>query len=332
MKYPQIKKVALFGAGLMGSGWATCLSYKGIEVAVYARGERQLKAAEEKVKENFKEMVEGGLLEVTEVEEALNRISYTFELKEALIDVQLVIESITEKYDIKETAYQQIDEYCDEKVIVATSTSSLLISKLAEFSKYPERCICMHPYNPPHLIPLIELVGPENSEDAIEHIRQFCIDIDKKPVVLKKETKGFIANRMQVVIGREIVELIKRGVCTIEDCETALTFGPGMRWAVMGHNLTMQLGGGAGGVKGMFEKVVAKGSDRSSYLDDLGNWIKYPDDWPEVAQAGIDETLLNRTPEIGNDNETLEKYRNKMLIEILKLHNDVKLEKEDCNE
>jgi len=154
------------------------------------------------------------------------------------------------------------------------------------------------------------------------------IQIGKKPVVLNKETKGFIANRFQVVIGREIVELVNRGVCSVEDCETALTFGPGLRWAIMGHNLVMQLGGGENGVRGMFAKVTAKGADRSSYLDDLGNWIKYPDDWPDVVQAGIDETLANRPRSKGNDNSTLAAYRDLMLMEILKLHQNVELDME----
>ena len=163
-------------------------------------------------------------------------------------------------------------------------------------------------------------------EVHIETIRNFLASIGKKPVVLKKEAKGYIANRLQVVVGREIVEMVYRGICTVEDAEIALTYGPGLRWAIMGHNLIMQLGGGPNGVKGMFDKLVARGAEKSSYLDDLGNWIKYPDDWPEVAQAGIDETLTHRDPSIGNDNESLAAYRDKMLIEILKLHETVKLD------
>lgn len=330
MQYPEIKKAALYGIGLIGAGWATNLSASGIEVNMYGRSGESLANARQKVEKNFRGLVGGGVLTGQQAEQAMTRIHYTTDVAEAMADVQLVQESVAERYEVKESVLKQIDEYCGPDVIVGSSTSSLLISKIAQYSKYPQRCICMHPYNPPHLIPLVELVGPEDSADALEHARQFLLKIGKKPVVLKKEAKGYIANRLQVVVGREIVEMVYRGICTVEDAETALTYGPGMRWAIMGHNLTMQLGGGAGGVKGMFEKVVAKGSDRSSYLDDLGNWIKYPDDWPEVAQAGIDEALAHRDPAIGNDNESLAAYRDKMLIEILKLHERVKLDTEDA--
>lgn len=329
MQYPEIKKAAMYGIGLIGAGWATNLSMNSLEVNMYGRSEESLNRARARVQKNFQGLVDGGVLTQRQADDAKALIRYTTDIGEALSGVQLVQESVSERYEAKEAAFQEIDKYCGPDVILATSSSSLLISKMAPFSKYPERCVCSHPYNPPHLIPLVELVGPEGSEDAVEHMRAFLLRIGKKPVVLKKETKGYIANRFQVVVGREIVELVKRGVCTVEDCETALTYGPGLRWAIMGHNLTMQLGGGAGGVRGMFEKVVARGSDRSSYLDDLGNWIKYPDDWPEAAQAGIDETLAHRDPSIGNDNESLAAYRDKMLIEILKLHDTVRLDRED---
>lgn len=331
MTYPEIKKVALYGIGIIGAGWATGLSVKGVDVALYGRSDESLEKARQKVANNFAGMVEGGLLTQTQVDDALTHITYTTDVAVALADVQLVVESVAERMDVKQAVYETVDTYCGADVIVASSTSSMLISKLAEMSKYPERCICAHPYNPPHLIPLVELVGIEGGEDAIEHTRKFLLEMGKKPVVLQKETKGFIANRLQVVVGREIVEMVKRGVCSVEDCEDALTYGPGLRWAVMGHNLTMQLGGGAGGVRGMFEKVVAKGGDRSSYLDDLGNWIKYPDDWPEVCQEGVDRALAQRAEGTGHDNASLAAYRDKMLIEILKLHETVKLDSEEVS-
>ena len=335
MQYPEIKKICCYGAGLIGAGWATSFSIKGIEVCMYEQSAESIEKAKEHLERNYSVMVEGKLISKEEAEAAKKLIHCSLNIKEALSGVQYVQESVNERYEIKEQVFKSIDKYCGSEVIIGSSSSSLLISKMAEFSKYPQRCICVHPYNPPHLIPLVELVGIPGGEEAVEHIRKFMLKIGKKPVVLKKETKGYIANRFQVVVGREIVELVKRGVCSVEDCETALTYGPGLRWAIMGHNLTMQLGGGEGGVREMFEKVVAKGSDRSSYLDDLGNWIKYPDDWPETVQEGIDETLAHRSPDIGNDNESLAEYRDKMLIEILKLHQNIKLENvkpEDKNE
>ena len=326
MKYPEIQKAALYGVGIIGAGWATNLSSNGVAVTMYGRSEESLNKARAKVELNFAGIVAGGLISDLTAIEAKKRIIYTTDVIEALDGVQFVQESVAERLDVKEETIAVIDRHCGEEVIIGSSSSSMLVSQISAFSKFPERCLCVHPYNPPHLIPLVEVVGIPGSEDAVGHIREFLIAVGKKPVVLNKETKGYIANRLQVVVGREIVELVKRGVCSVEDCETALTFGPGLRWAIMGHNLTMQLGGGPGGVRGMFEKLVARGGDRSGYLDDLGNWIKYPDDWPEVAQEGVNETLSHRSPGIGNDSASLAAYRDKMLIEILKLHENISLE------
>lgn len=326
MGNPQIKNVTCYGGGMIGCGWATCLSLGGCNVKIYDTSPECLQLAPTRIRQNLSEMEEGGLVSAEEVDAAMDRIRCLSDLEAALSNSELVIEATPERMDIKQQVLETIDTYCGADVIVGSSSSSFLISQIACHSKYPERCMCIHPYNPPHLLPLVELVGMPGGEVHIETIRNFLASIGKKPVVLKKEAKGYIANRLQVVVGREIVEMVYRGICTVEDAEIALTYGPGLRWAIMGHNLIMQLGGGPNGVKGMFDKLVARGAEKSSYLDDLGNWIKYPDDWPEVAQAGIDETLTHRDPSIGNDNESLAAYRDKMLIEILKLHETVKLD------
>lgn len=327
MKYPEIKAVCCYGVGIIGAGWATNLGMCDVQVNMFNAKQTSLDKARTLVEQNFAALVEGEMLTAAAADKAMACIHYITDAEQALSNVQMVLESVSERYEVKEEVLKVVDQYCGADVIVGSSSSSLLISKMAPYSKYPERVICTHPYNPTHLIPLVELVGIEGSDDAIAHAKAFLLKVGKKPIVLKKETKGYIANRLQVVVGREIVELVQnRGVCSVEDAEIALTYGPGIRWAIMGHNQIMQLGGGAGGIKGMFEKVVAKGSDRSSYLDDLGNWIKYPDDWPEVAQAGIDEAMANRAPGTGHDNASLAAYRDKMLIEMLKLHQNVRVE------
>jgi 3-hydroxyacyl-CoA dehydrogenase len=319
MSFPEIKKICCYGVGLIGTGWATNFVMKGYPVNMYSPEETILENARKRIEDNFARLVEADVLSSSEVDDAMGLVSYITSLEEALSGVQLIQESVPDKYEIKKEVIENIDKHCGDDVIVATSSSALLVSEMSSYSKYPSRVICAHPYNPVHLIPLVELVGAEGSEDAVQHAKEFYGSIGKEPVVLKKEIKGYIANRLQVVIGREIVELLERGVCTVEDADKALTFGPGIRWAVMGHMLAMNLGF-SGGVKAMYEKIIVKGSDRSSYLDDMANWIKYPEDLPEKSQAGVDEELANRPAEIGNTNEGLVEYRDKMLIEILKLH------------
>ncbi|MGR5143077.1 3-hydroxyacyl-CoA dehydrogenase family protein [Photobacterium sp. DNB23_23_1] len=320
MNYPEIRKICCYGVGLIGCGCAVNFAMNDVEVVMFNSKTTSLDRAKGRIEDSFDNLIASGAISRQEADAAMSLISYETNLPVALDGVQYIQESAPESYEVKKDIIETIDQYCDENVIIATSSSALLVSKLASFSKHPTRVICAHPYNPVHLIPLIEIVGNEGSEAVTEHVRAFFKRIKKEPVVLKKEIKGYIANRLQVVIGREIVEMLERGVCTVEDVDKAMTFGPGIRWAIMGHMLNMELGF-TGGVKAMYDKIIVKGSDRSSYLDDMANWIKYPEDLADKAQAGVDEEMANRDPEIGNDKESLIQYRDKMLIELLKLHN-----------
>jgi 3-hydroxyacyl-CoA dehydrogenase len=319
MNYPEIKKTCCYGVGLIGCGCAVNFAMNDVEVVMYNSKTTSLDCAKGRIESSFENLITSGAISREDANIAMSLIKYETDLSVALDGVQYIQESAPENYDVKKEVIETIDQYCGEDVIIATSSSALLVSKLASFSKYPKRVICAHPYNPVHLIPLIEIVGNEGSEEVTAHVKDFFLAIKKEPVVLKKEIKGYIANRLQVVIGREIVEMLEREVCTVEDVDKALTFGPGIRWAIMGHMLNMELGFN-GGVKAMYDKIIVKGSDRSSYLDDMANWIKYPEDLADKAQAGVDEEMANRDPEIGNDKESLIKYRDQMLIEMLKLH------------
>jgi 3-hydroxyacyl-CoA dehydrogenase len=316
---PEIKKVCCYGVGLIGCGCAVNFAMNQIEVVMYNTKTTSLDRAKGRIEANFENLVAADAITQDAAIAAMKYISYETDLKTALAGVQYIQESAPENYDVKQEVIETIDKYCGEDVIIATSSSALLVSKLATFSKYPKRVICAHPYNPVHLIPLIEIVGNEGSEEITQHVKDFFTKIKKEPVVLKKEIKGYIANRLQVVIGREVVEMLDRGVCTVEDADKALTFGPGLRWAILGHMLNMELGF-TGGVKAMYDKIIVKGSDRSSYLDDMANWIKYPDHTADLTQEGIYEEMANRDPETGNDKESIIKYRDSMLIEMLKLH------------
>lgn len=318
MNYPKIKKIACFGGGIIGASWATNFAMKGYPVNMFEVQDDWLEATKERVKVNLSILVEEGLLTAEDADAATKLITYTTSAEEALKDVQLIQESVPERYDIKQEILGQIDAYVGEDVIFASSTSGLLISEIAKLSKFPQRCISAHPYNPPHLIPLVELVGPEGSEKAIQTAKQFYSELGKEPVVLHKEVPGFIANRLQTALGREIADLVMRGVCSVEDADKALTFGLGIRWGIMGQNLIYQLGGGEGGVKGLYARV---GGGKKSWLEDMALWTKWPAEWPDIAQKGVDEAMANRSPEIGNTNESLMKYRDKMLMGILKLHN-----------
>jgi len=321
MVYPEIKRIACVGVGVIGASWAVNFSMKGFDVNMYHAKPDRLEVGMGKVDNIFNVLISADVISEDEAAEAKKHIYKYTSLEDAVSNVQLIVESLPERYDIKEETLQRIDKVRGEDVIYATSTSGLLISEIAKYSKYPQRCVCAHPYNPPHLIPLVELVGPEGSDEAIEHLKKFFVSVGKEPVIVKKEVPGFIANRLQTALAREVIDLVMNGVCTVEDADKALTFGPGIRWAVMGQNLLYQLGGGDGGVKGLYSKIGGTDPNRKTWLDDMAKWTKYPVDWPDIAQKGVDEEMADRPPELGNTNASLAAYRDKMLIGILKLHN-----------
>ena len=318
MKTQEIQRIACLGTGVIGASWCTNFVMKGYEAVLYDISDEQLASGRQKVADNLAFLVEKACMTREAAGQALDRVRCTTSMEEALCGVQLVQESVPERYEIKQAVLAQVDEFAGDRVIYASSTSGLLISEIAKLSQYPERCIGAHPYNPPHLIPLVELVGPAGSEAAVETARQFYTQLGKEPVVLHQEVPGFIANRIQTAVAREIIDLVVRGVCSVEDADKALTFGPGIRWAIMGQNLLYQLGNPKG-IKGLYANVGG-GKNKKSWLEDMARWTTYPEDWPDMAQAGGEEAMARRPAQLGNTNESLARYRDEMLLEILKLH------------
>ena len=280
MKTQEIQRIACLGTGVIGASWCTNFVMKGYEAVLYDISDEQLASGRQKVADNLAFLVEKACMTREAAGQALDRVRCTTSMEEALCGVQLVQESVPERYEIKQAVLAQVDEFAGDRVIYASSTSGLLISEIAKLSQYPERCIGAHPYNPPHLIPLVELVGPAGSEAAVETARQFYTQLGKEPVVLHQEVPGFIANRIQ--------------------------------------NLLYQLGNPKG-IKGLYANVGG-GKNKKSWLEDMARWTTYPEDWPDMAQAGVEEAMARRPAQLGNTNESLARYRDEMLLEILKLH------------
>lgn len=321
LKVTDIKKIACLGSGVIGASWATNFVLNGYQVNLYDVVPEALEAGIDKVEDNLRFLQEEGFLAEEQVEHAVALVHGTTSMEEALEGVQWVQESVPERYEIKQAVLQQIDELAEDHVVYASSTSGLLISKIAELSKYPERCIGAHPYNPPHLVPLVELVAPEGADKTVSLAYDFYRSLGKEPVVLHKEVPGFIANRIQTAVAREIIDLVMHGVCSVEDADKALTFGPGIRWGIMGQNLLYYLGN-PNGIKGLYQNIGG-GKNKKSWLEDMARWTVYPDGWPDIAQQGVEEEIARRPEEIGNDRDSLTRYRDKMLLQMLRLHGKV---------
>ncbi|HBA37228.1 MAG TPA: 3-hydroxyacyl-CoA dehydrogenase, partial [Firmicutes bacterium] len=311
-------KVACVGSGVIGYSWALYFSLKKLEVTLYDITEEALELARKRIDVSLDTLLKNGVVSKDEKKEIQNRIIYTLSIEEAVRDAKLIVESAPESYDVKKEIVKEMEKYTSSDTIIVSSTSGLLITEIAKDAKHPERFIGAHPYNPPHLIPLVEITkGDKTSEEVVEVAKEFYTSIGKEPVVLQKEALGFICNRLQMALYREVCDLVMRGVCTIEDADKAVTFGPGLRWGIMGPSLVFQLGGGEYGIAGALKHM---GPSANMWLADMADFKKLPDEFAGIAQAGVNEELKNRTPETGNDDASLASYRDKMLIELLKLH------------
>lgn len=320
MKTTDIKKIAVLGAsGLIGSGWVTFFLWKGLAVNAYDINDDLLQTAKERIGGNLAYLAEKGIISKDTLNKALGRAVYIKDVKEALKDVQFVQECAPEKYEPKQALVAALDEHGSKEAIFASSTSGLLISEIAKNSKYPERCIGAHPYNPPHLIPLVEISkGEKTSAAVIQTALDFFQSLGKEPIVLQKEAPGFIANRLQIAVFREAVDLVLRGVCSVEDVDKALSFGPGLRYALMGQNLIFQLGGGKFGLKGIMTHI---GTTAEVWMSDMAAWKKWPEGYIDIVQAGVDKEMANRRPEEGRTNEEIMRWRDDKLLALLKILN-----------
>ncbi len=317
MKAEDIKKVGLVGGGLIGASFALAFAMGGIDASLYSRSEKTINEGKDIVRNSLNQLVEMGVISREESENIASRISYTTSLEVALKDAQYVQESLAENYEIKQKVLHDVEALIGSDVPIGSSTSGLKITEISKFAEHPERIFVAHPWNPPHLIPLIELGKGEKTEDKyIELAKDLFKRINKEPIVLQKEVLGFVGNRIQAAVIREVLSLVFNGVVSMEDADKAVTFGPGIRWGIMGPGLILNLGGGLDGIEGFLKNI---GPSVELWLKDLANWTEIPYDYSEIQKL-VDESIAARDPEIGNDAKSLGEYRTKMLVEFLKLH------------
>lgn len=292
MEVKNIKKVACVGAGVIGYSWALYYSLKKLSVTVYDLTEDKIDLAKNRIHESLINLEKNNVVQENEISEIESRITYTTSMEAAVKDVQFITESGPENYEVKQKMAEEMEKYTADDTIIASSTSGLLVSEIAKNAKHPERFIGAHPYNPPHLIPLVELTkGDKTDEHVLEVAKEFYQSIDKEPVVLQKEALGFICNRIQMAVYREVCNLVMNGVCTIEDADKAVTYGPGLRWAIMGPSLVFELGGGEGHIDGLMKHL---NPSISLWLHDMADFKDFPEEFPEIARKGVEEAMKNR--------------------------------------
>jgi len=238
------------------------------------------------------------------------RFSYFRDPAAAAKGAAFVQESGPEREDVKIELFAAIDGAAPPDSVIASSSSGLLISRLTAKCKHPERCVIGHPFNPPHLIPLVEVVGgAKTSPDAVAQAMNFYREIGKHPIHVRKEVRGHAANRLQVALWREAIHLVVEGVVSVADADAAIAYGPGLRWALMGPHLTFHMAGGDGGMKHFMDHL---GPANQSWMDDLGAPRLDAKTQKAIIDGVTDEAA-------GRSMDDLRRWRDRKLIEILRV-------------
>jgi 3-hydroxyacyl-CoA dehydrogenase len=229
----------------------------------------------------------------------------------AVKNADFVQENGPERIDFKQKLYRQLDELLSANVIIASSSSGLTMSEIQSACQlHPERCVIGHPFNPPHLVPLVEIVGgAKTSEATIERAAEFYAGLGKQPVRLRKEVPGHVANRLQAALGREVYYLVAEGVVSAADVDTALCWGPGLRWGVMGNMMLNHLGGGEGGIEHFFQQFTGP---MTAWWKVLGQPVLTPE---------VQKTLVESVhAEVGSRSiSELEAQRDEILLGLIEL-------------
>ncbi|MEN5167085.1 3-hydroxyacyl-CoA dehydrogenase NAD-binding domain-containing protein [Achromobacter kerstersii] len=269
---PSIRRVAIVGAGTIGASWAALFLAHGLEVVVSdpaSDAEAQTRA---RVAAAWPVLKELGRVAEGASSDALH---FEPDLAAALADVDFVQENAPEREDFKIDLFARMDAILPPHVIVASSSSGLIMSRLQSRCQHPERFVIGHPFNPPHLIPLVEVVGGDKtSADTIDRSIAFYQAMGKYPIRLNKEVPGHIANRLQAAVWREAIHLAAENVASVADIDAAVSQGPGLRWALFGPHMTFNLGGGERGLTQFMHHLLGP---VQTWWDDLGAPVVTPE-------------------------------------------------------
>jgi carnitine 3-dehydrogenase len=270
-----MKTVAVVGTGVIGASWAALFLAHGLDVVATDPAP----GAEERLRAD---VAATGIAEP-------DRLTFVPDVAEAVADADFVQENGPEREDVKHAVFAALDAAARPDVVLASSSSGMLPSAIAKAcSLHPERVLVGHPFNPPHLLPLVEVVpGEKTDEAAVDQAMAFYTALGKKPIRLRHELPGHVANRLQAALWREAYSLVDRGVATVADIDTAISNGPGLRWAVLGPFAGQHLSGGPGGIAHVLEHL---GPPTEAWWRDMGD----PSLTPELVDkivAGVDEEL-----------------------------------------
>jgi len=304
-KKKEIRNVAIVGTGVIGASWAALYLARGLNVIATDPAPN--------AEANLRRYIDAAWKDLTVIGLSPNasrdHLKFTTDLKQALADADLVQENGPERKDFKIKLFADMDAATPPDSIIASSSSGLTMTVMQSACKHPERCVIGHPFNPPHVVPLVEVVaGEKTSPETVQRAIEFYASIGKKPIHVRKEVVGHVANRLQAALYREVVYLIEQGVLDVSDSDAAVCWGPGLRWGVMGPNLLFHLGGGQGGIKHFMEHFTGP---LSIWWKDLGTITEFSPQVTKTIIDGVQQEAGDRSV------EELEHERDVMLLELL---------------
>jgi 3-hydroxyacyl-CoA dehydrogenase len=292
-----VGQVSIVGTGVIGASWTSLYLAKGLKVVATDVAPNAEASLRKFVDAAWPALERLGLSKGA----SRSNLRFVPDLATAMQGADLVQENGPERIDFKKTLYGQLDEMLPPDVIIASSSSGLTMSEIQSGApRHPERCVIAHPFNPPHLIPLVEIVGgAKTSEETIARASKFYTGLGKRVVRLRKEVPGHVANRLQAALAREVYHLVADDVVSAADVDTALSWGPGLRWGIMGQLMLNHLGGGEGGIEHFFQQFTGP---MTAWWKVLGAPVLTPDIQQklidgvhaEVGSRSIDELAAER--------------------------------------
>src|SRR6266480_6087916 len=301
-----IRRIAIVGTGVIGASWAAQYLACGFDVVATDPAPNAEANLRKYVDEAWPQLTAIGLSPGA----SRDHLSFTTNMKMALANADFVQENGPERPDFKIKLYADMDDATPVDSIIASSSSGITPSVMQSKCQHPERVVVGHPFNPPHIIPLVEVVGgARTSPEAIKQAMAFYTSIGKKAIHVRKELPGHVANRLQAALYREMLYLIEQGVLSVEETDAAVCYGPGLRWGVMGQSLQWHVGGGAGGIKHFMEHLMDP-------LQGMMKALGTPNITPQLKQTVVEGVMREAG---GRSVDQLAREENEVLIGLLKL-------------
>ncbi|WP_043337675.1 3-hydroxyacyl-CoA dehydrogenase NAD-binding domain-containing protein [Belnapia moabensis] len=306
MSDAPIRRAAIIGTGVIGASWATCFLARGLDVTASDPAPNAEAVLRATIARQWPAMEAMGLAPGASTE----RLRFCSTPEGAVEAAEFVQESGPERLALKREVFAALDAAAPPDAILATSSSTITVSEFQDAcARHPERVVLGHPFNPPHLIPLVEVAGgTATSAETVERALGFYRMMRKHPIHLRREVRGHVANRLQAALWQEAFHLVQAGVASVADIDAAIAHGPGLRWALLGPFLNLHLSGGPGGIGGLLEKPL---------------WQATEGMWRDLGQLSVDPALGAQVAEgvavqlAGRDEAEMLRQRDALLLDLL---------------